>query len=38
VPMALAILTFCDQHAASRWLPDLLGRPIRSRTGRRLQT
>jgi AI-2 transport protein TqsA len=25
VPIALAILTFCDQHPASRWIADLLG-------------
>jgi AI-2 transport protein TqsA len=25
VPIALAILTFCDQHSSSRWLADLLG-------------
>jgi AI-2 transport protein TqsA len=25
VPIALAILTFCDQHPSSRWLADLLG-------------
>ena len=31
VPMALAILTFCAQHPASRWLADLLGQPLRSR-------
>ena len=29
VPMALAILTFCDQHPSSRWLADLLGEPAR---------
>jgi predicted PurR-regulated permease PerM len=27
VPMVLAILTFCAQHPASRWLADLLGGP-----------
>lgn len=27
VPIALAILTFCAQHASSRWLADLLGGP-----------
>jgi predicted PurR-regulated permease PerM len=31
VPMALAILTFCAQHPASRWLADLLGQPLASR-------
>ena len=25
VPIALAILTFCEQHPSSRWLADLLG-------------
>jgi len=25
VPIALAILAFCDQHPASRWIADLLG-------------
>jgi AI-2 transport protein TqsA len=29
VPIALAILTFCDQHPSSRWLADLLGQPAR---------
>ena len=28
VPMALAILTFCDQHPSSRWIADLLGKPF----------
>jgi predicted PurR-regulated permease PerM len=27
VPMALAALTFCDQHPSSRWVADLLGTP-----------
>jgi len=27
VPIALAILTFCEQHPGSRWLSDLLGGP-----------
>jgi AI-2 transport protein TqsA len=27
VPIALAILTFCDQHPSSRWIADLLGGP-----------
>jgi predicted PurR-regulated permease PerM len=27
VPIVIAILTFCEQHPASRWLSDLLGRP-----------
>jgi predicted PurR-regulated permease PerM len=32
VPMALAILTFCDQHPASRWLANLLAKPVPART------
>jgi len=32
VPMVLAILTFCDQHPASRWLAELLGKPVPART------
>jgi AI-2 transport protein TqsA len=27
VPIALAILAFCEQHPSSRWLADLLGGP-----------
>jgi predicted PurR-regulated permease PerM len=27
VPIALAILSFCEQHPASRWVADLLGGP-----------
>jgi AI-2 transport protein TqsA len=27
VPITIALLTFCAQHAASRWLADLLGAP-----------
>ena len=27
VPIALAILTFCEQHPASRWVADLFGGP-----------
>jgi AI-2 transport protein TqsA len=27
VPIALAILTFCEQHPSSRWVADLLGGP-----------
>jgi len=27
VPIALAIITFCDQHPSSRWLADFLGKP-----------
>jgi predicted PurR-regulated permease PerM len=34
VPMALAIVTFCDQHPSSRWLADLLGKPAPTRTGK----
>ena len=34
VPIALAILTFCDQHPSSRWLADLLGRPANTKTGK----
>ena len=30
VPIALAILTFCQQHPASRWLADLLGGPVQT--------
>jgi predicted PurR-regulated permease PerM len=29
VPIALAILTYCDQHPSSRWLADLMGGPRR---------
>ncbi|HZC55286.1 MAG TPA: AI-2E family transporter [Xanthobacteraceae bacterium] len=29
VPITLAILTFCGQHPASRWLADLFGGPVR---------
>jgi AI-2 transport protein TqsA len=28
VPIALAVLTFCEQHPGSRWLSDLLGGPL----------
>jgi len=31
VPIALAIMTFCDQHPSSRWLADLVGKPAPSR-------
>ena len=34
VPIALAILTFCDQHPSSRWLADLLGGPANTKTGK----
>jgi AI-2 transport protein TqsA len=27
VPIALAIVSFCGQHASSRWVADLLGGP-----------
>jgi AI-2 transport protein TqsA len=27
VPIAFAILSFCEQHPASRWVTDLLGGP-----------
>jgi predicted PurR-regulated permease PerM len=30
VPIAVAIQTFCDQHPSSRWVADLLGKPIRT--------
>ena len=30
VPIALAILTFCDQHPSSRWLANLLGGPVQT--------
>lgn len=32
VPIALAILSFCDQHPSSRWVADLLGSPVRDET------
>jgi len=32
VPMALAALTFCDQHPSSRWVADLLGKPLPARS------
>jgi len=28
VPITIALLTFCAQHASSRWLPNLLGAPV----------
>jgi predicted PurR-regulated permease PerM len=31
VPITLAILTFCQQHPASRWLADLLGGSARAK-------
>ena len=33
VPIMIAILTYCEQSASSRWLADLLGGPARVRTG-----
>jgi AI-2 transport protein TqsA len=30
VPITLAILTYCEQHPASRWLARLLGAPLRA--------
>jgi AI-2 transport protein TqsA len=35
LPIALAILSFCDQHPSSRWVADLLGGPERSETAQR---
>jgi predicted PurR-regulated permease PerM len=32
VPMALAALSFCEQHPSSRWVADLLGKPAPTRT------
>jgi predicted PurR-regulated permease PerM len=32
VPIALAILSFCDQHPSSRWLADVLGGSAQART------
>ena len=29
VPIALAVLTYCEQHPSSRWVADLLGGPRR---------
>jgi AI-2 transport protein TqsA len=34
VPIALAVLTFCDQHSTSRWLADLLGGSTQTKTGK----
>jgi AI-2 transport protein TqsA len=34
VPIALAILTFCDQHSSSRWLADLLGGSTLTKTSK----
>ncbi|HLH96713.1 MAG TPA: AI-2E family transporter [Xanthobacteraceae bacterium] len=34
VPIALAILSFCDQHPSSRWVADLLGNPRRGVTNK----
>jgi predicted PurR-regulated permease PerM len=33
VPIALAVLSFCDQHPSSRWIADLLGGPNRPKVG-----
>jgi AI-2 transport protein TqsA len=33
VPIALAVLSFCDQHPSSRWIADLLGGPKQPKTG-----
>jgi len=35
VPIALAILAFCDQHPSSRWVADLFGEPglVKARNG-----
>ncbi|MGO9398688.1 MAG: AI-2E family transporter, partial [Xanthobacteraceae bacterium] len=30
VPITLAIISFCDQHPASRWLAGLLGGPVQA--------
>jgi predicted PurR-regulated permease PerM len=27
VPIAIAVLTLCEQHTSSRWVPELLGAP-----------
>src|SRR5215469_7059382 len=32
VPIALATVTFCDQHPSSRWVADLLGHPAPTKT------
>jgi AI-2 transport protein TqsA len=34
VPIALAILTFCDQHSSSRWFADLLGGSTLTKTSK----
>jgi len=34
VPMALAVLTFCDQHPSSRWVTELLGKPAAAKSHR----
>src|SRR3981081_169799 len=34
VPIARAILTFCDQHSSSRWLADLLGGSTLTKTSK----
>ncbi|MGO9702201.1 MAG: AI-2E family transporter [Xanthobacteraceae bacterium] len=32
VPITLALLTFCDQRSATRWLADLFGGPVQGET------
>ena len=32
VPIVLAILTFCDQHPSTRWLANLFGGSVQTRT------
>jgi predicted PurR-regulated permease PerM len=27
VPIAIAVLTLCEQHTSSRWVPELFGAP-----------
>jgi AI-2 transport protein TqsA len=34
VPIALAILTFCEQHSTSRWFADLLGGSTQMKSGK----
>jgi predicted PurR-regulated permease PerM len=38
VPIALGVVTFCDQHPSSRWVADLLGKPARTGTARSQMT
>jgi predicted PurR-regulated permease PerM len=35
VPIALAILAFCDQNPNSRWVSDLFGGSTQAKTGKR---